>query len=83
MSESLKLVDVRPILRDGGEPFAEIMQSVASLADGQGLRLLATFKPEPLFAILGKQGFSHTAREIGEGDWEITFTPAVGRRRTV
>ncbi|MCZ7676215.1 MAG: DUF2249 domain-containing protein [Roseovarius sp.] len=39
---------------------------------------MATFKPVPLFAVLGKRGFDHSEREIGEGDWEITFTPQAG-----
>ncbi len=42
-------VDVRPILREGGEPFSAIMAAVDALAPGQSLRLLATFKPIPCF----------------------------------
>ncbi|MDE3116362.1 MAG: DUF2249 domain-containing protein [Pseudomonadota bacterium] len=72
---SLVSLDVREILKSGGEPFSDIMRSVESLAPGQGLRLLAIFKPVPLFAVLAKRGFSHTEREIGGGDWEVTFTP--------
>ncbi|GIK97272.1 MAG: universal stress protein [Alphaproteobacteria bacterium] len=68
-------VDVRPTLRAGGEPFGEIMRAVAALRPGQGLRLLATFKPVPLFNVLGAKGFSHEAREIGGGDWEVLFRP--------
>lgn len=69
-------LDVRPILRDGGEPFGAIMAAVADLAPGQPLRLLATFKPVPLFQVLGARGFDASAREIGGGDWEVIFTPA-------
>jgi uncharacterized protein (DUF2249 family) len=67
-------LDVRPILRAGGEPFAEIMRAVAALAPGQGLRLYATFKPAPLFKVLGSQGFEHEARELEDGEWEVLFT---------
>lgn len=80
MTETLKLLDVRPTLRAGGEPFAEIMQAVTSLADAQGLRLIVTFKPAPLFAVLGKRGYAHSERELENGDWEVTFTPEVGTR---
>ncbi|MCC7321399.1 MAG: DUF2249 domain-containing protein [Rubellimicrobium sp.] len=76
MATELAELDVRPILRAGGEPFGEIMGAIARLGPGQGLRLLATFKPAPLFAVLGRQGFAHEAREIGGGDWEVVFTPA-------
>ena len=71
-------LDVRPILREGGEPFSVIMTAVAALAPGQPLRLLATFKPLPLFQVLGARGFDAAAREIGGGDWEVIFTPADG-----
>jgi TusA-related sulfurtransferase len=71
-------VDVRPTLRAGGEPFGEIMAAVNTLPPGQGLRLLATFKPVPLFHVLGSKGFTHEAREIDGGDWEVLFSPPAG-----
>lgn len=73
-------LDVRPILRDGGEPFGAIMDAVAALAPGQSLRLLASFKPIPLFQVLGARGFEPSAREIGNGDWEVIFTPAAAMK---
>jgi uncharacterized protein (DUF2249 family) len=73
-------LDVRPILRQGGEPFSAIMAAVDALAPGQGLRLLATFKPIPLFHVLGKRGFEPAAREIGDGDWEVVFRPVAGEQ---
>jgi uncharacterized protein (DUF2249 family) len=69
-------LDVRPILRAGGEPFGKIMEAIAGLRPGQGLRLLATFKPTPLFRVLGSKGFTHEARELGDGDWEVLFSPS-------
>jgi TusA-related sulfurtransferase len=68
-------VDVRPTLRAGNEPFGQIMAAVNALAPGQGLRLYATFKPTPLLHVLGSRGFTHEAREIEGGDWEVLFTP--------
>ena len=73
MTASLLTLDVRPILRNGGEPFPEIMKAVASLKSGQGLRLLATFKPVPLFSVMQKKGYAHSEKELGKGDWEIVF----------
>jgi uncharacterized protein (DUF2249 family) len=75
MTDSLLTLDVRPILSNGGEPFPEIMKAVASLKSGQGLRLLATFKPVPLFSVMQKKGYAHTEKELGKGDWEVVFTP--------
>ena len=68
-------VDVRPILRAGGEPFSVIMQAVEGLEPGQGMRLFATFKPIPLFGVLGSRGFSHEAIELNDGEWEVLFRP--------
>ena len=68
-------LDVRPILAAGGEPFGRIMEVVTSLGADEGLRLLAPFRPVPLFAALGSKGFTHQEREIGGGDWEVLFTP--------
>ena len=75
-------VDVRPILRAGGEPFSVIMGALERLAPGQGLRLLATFKPVPLFNVMAQRGFAHSEREIGSGDWEVVFTPATAASDT-
>ena len=76
MTEAAPLtLDVRPELRAGGEPFPRIMQAATSLAPGQGLRLLATFEPIPLYAVLGRKGLAHRAIQHAAGEWEILFTP--------
>jgi uncharacterized protein (DUF2249 family) len=69
-------LDVRPILRAGGEPFAAILETIDRLAPDEGLRLFATFKPTPLFAVLGAKGFGNEATEMGGGDWQVLFYPA-------
>jgi TusA-related sulfurtransferase len=69
-------VDVRPILRAGGEPFEQIMAAVNVLKPGEGLRLFATFKPTPLLHVLGSKGFTHVAKEIDGGEWEVVFSPS-------
>ena len=69
-------VDVRPILRAGREPFSDIMSALERLEPGQGLRLYATFKPVPLFAVMADRGFTHSAQALDDGEWEVLFTPA-------
>jgi uncharacterized protein (DUF2249 family) len=76
MTAAIVDVDVRPILRDGGDPFEKIMEVVNALEPGQGLRLLATFKPTPLLHVLGSKGFTHEARQLGGGEWEVVFQPS-------
>lgn len=43
-------LDVRPILREGGEPFSLIMETAGRVPAGHVLRLRATFKPAPFSA---------------------------------
>ena len=76
MTISLQTLDVRPILKAGGEPFPQIMQAISRLGAGQGLRLLANFKPVPLFAVMQKKGYTHGETELDGGDWEVVFTPS-------
>jgi uncharacterized protein (DUF2249 family) len=68
-------VDVRPVLRAGGEPFSVIMAALESLAPGQGIRLYATFRPIPLFAVMADKGFTHSERALDGGEWEVLFRP--------
>ncbi|MBR1329380.1 uncharacterized protein (DUF2249 family) [Bradyrhizobium ottawaense] len=71
-------VDVRPILRAGGEPFSIIMAALARLEPGEGLRLYAPFKPVPLFDVMASKGFAHREAELEGGEWEIRFLPDDG-----
>ena len=40
-----------------------------------GLRLYATFRPVPLFAVMADKGFAHSERELDGGEWEVLFEP--------
>lgn len=81
MSMAFVELDVRPILRAGGEPFEKIMQTVNVLQPDQALRLFATFKPSPLFHVLGSQGYTHEEKELDNGEWEVLFIPPAGAKR--
>jgi uncharacterized protein (DUF2249 family) len=74
MTDALEL-DVRPILRSGGEPFGAIMGAVNRLEPGQGLKLIAPFRPEPLFSVMAAKGFGYRATPLDGGDWEVLFLP--------
>lgn len=73
MSNNVVTLDVRADIRAGRQPCSSIMGAVAGLKDRESLRLFAPFEPKPLFEVLGQQGFAHSARPIGEGDWEVLF----------
>ena len=79
MRERVVKLDVREDIRRGREPFSKIMQTVSQLGEDESLLLTAPFKPEPLFAVLAKQGFHHDSKPLDSGDWEVLFrrTPPV------
>jgi uncharacterized protein (DUF2249 family) len=76
MAHEFKQLDVRPILAEGGEPFKAIMSAVEALTPGQGLLLIAPFKPQPLFSVMQRKGFTHEVSELEGGDFEVRFRPA-------
>jgi uncharacterized protein (DUF2249 family) len=75
MSRQIVTLDVREDIRNGREPFAKIMQTVAKLKDNEQLLLIAPFEPAPLFAVLAQRGYSHQSKPTPAGDFEVLFTP--------
>lgn len=65
--------DVREDLRAGREPFQTILRASRQVADGEALRLRAIFEPAPLYAVLGRQGFSHFTERLADDDWCVWF----------
>jgi uncharacterized protein (DUF2249 family) len=70
-----RIVDARPILAQGGEPFDTIMAAVAALGPDEPLVVLAPFEPVPLEGVLSAQGFTWDAEALGGGDWRVVFRP--------
>lgn len=83
MQPRFRDLDVRPILKEGGEPFPAIMQAVQALEPGEGLRLLATFRPTPLLSVMARRGYEAEVNELAEGDWEVLFSPAADPKAKV
>lgn len=67
------LLDVRPELARGDEPFARIMQAAASVKEDEALVIIAPFEPVPLYGVLGAQGFTHETRQVRPGEWVVRF----------
>ena len=68
-----RVVDARPTLAAGAEPFAEIMDAASQVTDDEVLVVYAPFEPVPLEGVLGEQGFTHVADRLDDGDWRVTF----------
>lgn len=68
------VVDARPTIAAGGEPFADIMAAADATGDDQVLVVYAPFEPTPLEGVLAGQGFRYVADELDGGDWRVTFS---------
>lgn len=65
-SRKIKILDVRPILESGSDPFKDIMETVTTLPEGYALELINTFEPVPLIKIMEKRGFVHSSEWSGD-----------------
>ncbi len=83
MQQAIVRLDVRDLIRAGGEPFSKIIQTVNRLKGDEQLLLVAPFEPEPLYRVLAQHGFSRQAKPIGGGDWEVLFTRVAPARTAV
>lgn len=72
MQKSIVL-DVRPMFEKGESPCDAIDRTAAGLKPGQSFILLVPFEPKPLFAKLGRDGFSHKSEKLKDGTWKIEF----------
>ena len=66
-------LDVRELLRAGGEPRAQIVAAADALPRDHVLHLRTTFRPEPLFRLLHQRGFHFHSAEFGASDWSTWF----------
>ena len=69
------LLDVRPSLADGQDPFQQIMAALPKLLPGQGLAVRAPFEPRPLFGVLAAKGYQANSTRLAADDWVIEFLP--------
>jgi uncharacterized protein (DUF2249 family) len=69
-------VDVREDQRRRKEPFDRIMTAIKGLGTDEELLVINTFEPIPLYTVLGRQGFTHTAIQAGPDEWHVRFRRA-------
>ncbi len=68
------VLDVRPELEQGGEPFVRIMEAASAIKPGETLVIIAPFEPVPLYDVLGARGFSHETEKVAADEWMVQFT---------
>lgn len=76
MAQEPRILDVRPILASGGQPLAAIREATDGLEPGQALRLLAPFRPDPLFRLMENRGYEAHVSDLPDGGCEVLFLPA-------
>jgi len=69
-----KILDVRPRLARGEEPFPLIRKAVDALKPGQGVAVIAPFLPAPLIELLKSEGFTATLERYEDGGWRVNFS---------
>ncbi len=70
--EQPRLLDVRPIVDKGDDPFRLIVRTVGELGPDESLHLVIGFDPIPLYAVLENRGFKHRT-EMDGGDFHVWF----------
>lgn len=65
------ILDVRPMLARGEEPFSLIRARVDALASNNHLTVVAPFMPAPLIELLKGEGFQLTVEHRDDGTWSV------------
>lgn len=66
------ILDVRPSIEAGIDPFKEIMKTIRSVKHSEVVHLINLFEPIPLYSILAEKGFDHWTEKI-ENVWNVYF----------
>lgn len=73
-NQKIVVLDVRPTIASGNDPFSEIMQAVKTLKEEEILQIINVFVPIPLINILKDQGFKSWTNTINEKEYHTFFT---------
>jgi uncharacterized protein (DUF2249 family) len=76
MTPNIITLDVRPDFRSGGHPRGKIQEALSNVHPGVSLRLLVPFEPVPIYEVARNKGLTYEAKTIGDGEWEVLFSPA-------
>ncbi len=66
-------LDVRDIMKTGGEPFQIIMKTAARIPQGEALILETLFEPVPLYDVVAGKGFDHETEQLADDHFRIWF----------
>ena len=75
--ESVVELDVRPVLSSGADPLSMILEKLKEAGDEKVLKIINSFEPAPLIALLKKQGYESFSGEMNNGVIETWFKKSV------
>ncbi len=64
--EQLLVLDVRPLIETGKDPFTIILENIRAINHQQVLKLINSFEPVPLIQLLSKQGFEYYVETVDD-----------------
>jgi hypothetical protein len=74
----VNVLDVRPVLEKGEEPFESIRYSLSKLDDDSSLVIVVPFEPRPLMKYVQRQGFSCHHYEVSRRKhWLVVYPDAM------
>lgn len=71
--EKQEIIDVRPILAEGGCPFDTVIAKAKTLNTGEGITIIAPFNPLPLYESLQGIGVDFVEKEEDNGVFTVHF----------
>lgn len=72
-SSDLRTLDVRPTIAAGKDPLKDIMKAVKETPLSGALKVINTFEPTPLIAVLEKQGYQYYVNNLDDETVETWF----------
>jgi uncharacterized protein (DUF2249 family) len=69
----IAVLDVRPVLASGDDPLQIILEAIKAVQPGEVLKIVNTFEPIPLIALLKKQGFESYVDAVSDDLVETYF----------
>lgn len=66
------VLDVRPIIESGTDPFKSIMKTIKEMNADEMLHLINSFEPVPLYPVMQTKGYTYSSEKRGD-EWHIWF----------
>ncbi len=71
--EDIHILDVRPTIAEGKDPLKDIMKAVKGTPVSGALKVINSFEPTPLIAVLEKQGYQYYVNNVDDETVETWF----------